>query len=185
MTKEELQALGIEESLAEKLANGELGELIPYARFKEVVDEKNELKAQLSERDNQLKDLGKLTKDNDELKSKIKELQDLNKVKSEEYESNLAKLKLDTAIDLALTNNGVKNNKALKALLDLGTIKLDNDNLVGLSEQLEKLKTTDSYLFKDEVKLSGLNPQNGSSAEPKSLDKMSYAELVEYYDKGE
>ena len=72
-----------------------------------------------------MKDLGKLTKDNDELNSKIKELQDLNKVKSEEYESNLAKLKLDTAIDLALTNNGVKNNKALKALLDLDTIKMD------------------------------------------------------------
>lgn len=125
MTKEELQALGFEESLAETLANGELGKVIPYARFKEVVDEKNELKAQLSERDEQLKDLGKLTKDNDELNSKIKELQDLNKVKSEEYESNLEKLKLDNAIDLALTNNGVKNNKALKALLDLDTIKMD------------------------------------------------------------
>lgn len=77
MTKEELQALGIEESLAETLANGELSKVIPYARFKEVVDEKNELKAQLSERDNQLKDLGKLT----ELNSKIRELQDLNKTK--------------------------------------------------------------------------------------------------------
>lgn len=77
MTKEELQALGIEESLAETLANRELGKVIPYARFKEVVDEKNELKAQLSERDNQLKDLGKLT----ELNSKIRELQDLNKTK--------------------------------------------------------------------------------------------------------
>lgn len=61
-----------------------------------------------------MKDLDKLTKDNDELNSKIKDLQDLNKVKSEEYESNLD-----------LKNNGVKNNKALKALLDLGTIKMD------------------------------------------------------------
>lgn len=34
MTKEELQALEIEESLAETLANGELGKVIPYARFK-------------------------------------------------------------------------------------------------------------------------------------------------------
>lgn len=51
---------------------------------------------------------------NDELNSKIRELQDLNKTKLEEYESNLA-----------LTNNGVKNNKALKALLDLDAIKMD------------------------------------------------------------
>ena len=53
--------------------------MIPYTRFKEVNDEKNELKNQLSNRDTQLKELAKITKDNEELNSKIKELQESNK----------------------------------------------------------------------------------------------------------
>lgn len=40
------------------------------------------------------------------------------------------------------------NNKAIKALLDMEAIKYENDNLVGLDEQLKALRESDSYLFK-------------------------------------
>ena len=62
--------------------------MIPYTRFKEVNDEKNELKNQLSNRDTQLKELDKITKDNEELNSKIKELQESNKNVRTEYEND-------------------------------------------------------------------------------------------------
>lgn len=122
--------------------------MIPYTRFKEVNDEKNELKNQLSNRD-----LAKITKDNEELNSKIKELQESNKNAQTEYENKLASLRLDNGIELALTQNGALNNKAAKALLNLENIKYENDKLVGLDEQLKALKESDAYLFKvDEVK---------------------------------
>lgn len=100
--KEELLALGLTEEQATKVLEG-FKDTISYARFKEVNDEKNELKTELSNRDNQLKELAKITKDNEELNSKVKELQSTNETAKTEYESKLARLRLDNGIELALT----------------------------------------------------------------------------------
>ena len=87
MNKEELIALGLTEEQATKVLEINK-DMIPYTRFKEVNDEKNELKNQLSNRDTQLKELAKITKDNEELNSKIKELQESNKNVQTEYEND-------------------------------------------------------------------------------------------------
>lgn len=92
MNKEELIALGLTEEQANKVLEINK-DMIPYTRFKEVNDEKNELKNQLSNRDTQLKELAKITKDNEELNSKIKELQESNKNAQTEYENKLASLR--------------------------------------------------------------------------------------------
>ena len=92
MNKEELIALGLTEEQANKVLEINK-DMIPYTRFKELNDEKNELKNQLSNRDTQLKELAKITKDNEELNSKIKELQESNKNAQTEYENkNLVEL---------------------------------------------------------------------------------------------
>lgn len=87
MNKEELITLGLTEEQANKVLEINK-DMIPYTRFKEVNDEKNELKNQLSNRDTQLKELDKITKDNEELNSKIKELQESNKNVQTEYEND-------------------------------------------------------------------------------------------------
>lgn len=92
MNKEELIALGLTEEQANKVLEINK-DMIPYTRFKEVNNEKNELKNQLSNRDTQLKELAKITKDNEELNSKIKELQESNKNAQTEYENKLASLR--------------------------------------------------------------------------------------------
>lgn len=60
-----------------------------------------------------------------------------------------------------LLKGGAMNNKAIKALLDMDAIKYENDNLVGLEEQLKALRETDVYLFKSEEtpKPSGFIPK--------------------------
>lgn len=163
MNKEELMALGLTEEQATKVLEINK-DMIPYTRFKEVNDEKNELKNQLSNRDTQLKELAKITKDNEELNSKIKELQESNKNAQTEYENKLASLRLDNGIELALTQNGALNNKAAKALLNLENIKYENDKLVGLDEQLKALKESDAYLFKVD---EGTEPGTPSGFKPK------------------
>lgn len=71
--------------------------------------------------------------------------------KVSEIEANAAKTlaaeKLSNAIEMALVNAGTRNTKATKALLNLENIKLDGENLIGLNDQLENLKKSDSYLF--------------------------------------
>ena len=92
MNKEELITLGLTEEQATKVLEINK-DVIPCTRFKEVNDEKNELKNQLSNRDTELKELAKITKDNEELNSKIKELQESNKNAQTEYENKLASLR--------------------------------------------------------------------------------------------
>lgn len=63
------------------------------------------------------------------------------------YNTDINNLKLETALEMALTTGKAKNSKAVKALLNMEEIKLDGDKLLGLEEQITKLKADNAYLF--------------------------------------
>lgn len=79
------------------------------------------------------------------LKQTAKDLED-------KYNTDMAAVKLDNAITLELINRKVKNPKLAKAAIDMSIVKLDGENLLGLSEQLDALKESDGYLFDNEEK---------------------------------
>lgn len=137
--------------ISEKLGDKKLiiddGKMIPYERFKTVNDSKKELETQLKDRDTQLADLSKNNKDNGELLTQIKDLQALNKQTATDYETKINKIQFDNALEGALTGAKSKNNKALKALLDLESIKYQDGKIDGLESQLETLQKDAGYLF--------------------------------------
>jgi hypothetical protein len=62
--------------------------------------------------------------------------------------SQLAQIKFDHALESALTGAKAKNVKAVTALLSKDALKLQEDGLIlGLKEQLEKIKTENDFLF--------------------------------------
>jgi hypothetical protein len=65
------------------------------------------------------------------------------------YNTDVAAMKLDNAVNMALVEAKVKNPKLARAGLDMSLVKLDGEKLLGLSEQLESLKKSDGYLFED------------------------------------
>ncbi|WP_286233334.1 phage scaffolding protein [Romboutsia ilealis] len=134
-------------------------------RYNKLKTQKSELDNLLKERDTQLADLSKNNKDNETLLNQIKDLQALNKNQVAEYENKINKMQFDYALDGALTGAKCKNNKALKALLDMGSIKYQEGKLEGLETQLEGLKQEVSYLFEVEESPagSGFNPAEESS----------------------
>ena len=91
--------------------------------------------------------------------------------KVSEIETNAAKTlaaeKVNNAIDIALLNAGTRNVKATKALLNLENVKLDGTNLIGLNDQLEALKKSDTYLFNmpTTVNRSGSSKDGGRPGE--------------------
>ena len=105
-------------------------------RYNKLKTQKTELETQIKERDTQLADLSKSNKDNEGLLNQIKDLQALNK-----------QIQFDYALEGALTNAKSKNNKALKALLNMDSIKYQEGKLEGLQEQIETLQKDASYLF--------------------------------------
>lgn len=105
-----------------------------------------------------------------------------------EYEANIAKIKLDNAIDNAITKSGARNNKAVRSLLDENKLELGEDGSVkGLEEAIEALVKSDGYLFtpKDtKTTLKGATPHtsNTDTVKEAKIDpkKMTYTQLCEY-----
>lgn len=153
MNKEELLKLGLSEEQVEKVlsANAEqLKGFIPKSRFDEVNNTKKQLEKDLKDRDVQLENLKNSSGDLETMKQTIENLQRDNKAVKDNFEAELAKFKLESAIDNTLLSSNAINTKAVKALLDMGKIKLDGEVLIGINEQIEALKNAEDskMLFK-------------------------------------
>ena len=92
---------------------------------------------------------------------------DLDKLKKDasewetKYNTDIAAVKLDNAVNMALMQAKAKNPKLAKAALDMSVIKMDGENLLGFNEQIDKLKESDGYLFEVE---QTQNNNNGGGA---------------------
>lgn len=189
MKKENFIALGVPESLAAKCETASLDELkdyIPRSRMNEVNEENKTLKKSVADRDKQLDELKKSSGDNAELKKQIEALQQQNAEQQKAHETELKQLKLDNAIDTALTIAGARNVKAVKPFIDSAKIKLgEYGALTGLEEQLNEIMKTDSYLFaeKQQPTFKGFQPGASGDIKPGAeadTSKMTYSELAAY-----
>lgn len=173
MNREELKELGLSDEQIDKVMASH-GKVVNS--IKEKADKVDALesqiedyKQQLADRDTQLEELGEKVKDNEELTAQIEELKQQNEAAKEEYEAKLHQQAFDHKLETALAGAKVKNIKAVKALLDMDTIKLDGDTLKGLDDQLSKLKESDDYLFESETNsqtpqiVTPGNPNGGSN----------------------
>lgn len=188
MKKEDLIAMGLTEEQAKKVMDSLDGNFVTKTRFNEVNEENKTLKQSVADRDKQLEDLKKSSGDNAELKKQIETLQQQNAEQQKAHEAELKQLKLDNAIDTALTAAGAKNVKAVKPFIDTTKIKLGEDGkLTGLDEQLKEVQETEGYLFAEKQQkqqtFKGFQP--GASGEVKpgtevDTSKMTYSELAAY-----
>lgn len=147
------------------------------------------LKGQISDRDKQLETLKNSTGDVEGMKQEIVKLQADNKAKDDAHAAEIKQLKIDAAIDSALTGAKAKNNTAVKALLkDLDKAELAEDGTIkGLAEQIEALQKSDAYLFdtttKKQTQVKGAKPgESGNEDGDHGVDisKMTYSELAAY-----
>ncbi len=102
------------------------------------------------------------------------------------YNDDIAALKLSSAIDTDLMKAKVKNLKVVKGCLDTSKIKLDGDTLLGLSEQLDALRTSDAYLFESAEGASGAGAQGsaggtGMAAGKSGGEDLSSLSDADYY----
>lgn len=167
MNREFLESLGLEKEAIEKVM-AEYGKSINA--YKEKADQVDGLqsqiedyKQQLADRDKQLDELSKQVKDNEELTAEIERLKEANKTATEELQQKLEKQAFDFALEKALNKAGARNPKAVRALLDVESIKLDGENLLGFEDQIKALKESDAYLFGEDepAGLKGRKPRDG------------------------
>lgn len=199
MTRKQLEDLGLTKEQADSVMkiNGddiENAKGTAATEIKNLQTEVDGLKTQVGDRDKQLETLKASAGDNADLKKQIEDLQTENATAKANHESELNQLKIDFAVEKALTGAKAKNIKAVKALLELNDAKLDKDgNVKGLAEQIEKLTSGDDTKFLFEAQKQTDQQQNfkgfqpGASGEQKpgegekvDFSKMSYDELIAY-----
>ena len=129
--------------VTEKLSGKKLmvdSNFVPISRFNDINSQKIALEDMVSQ----------LNTNIDSLKSKDLDIQKViderDKIKSD-FENRLINERVNHSLEVELIKVGARNNKAVLSLLDMDKIKLSDTGVVGLSEQLESLKTTDAYLF--------------------------------------
>jgi len=149
MERKDLTELGIEAEAVDKIMEMYGKDVNPIKQENESLKaEVKSFKEQVADRDNQLDEIKTKVGDAEALNATIDSLKQANKDKDEAHQNLVNQVKLDYEIKLALNEAGAKNERAVKALIDLDTVKINEDGqLIGLNEQLTNLKSTDDYLF--------------------------------------
>ena len=181
MKRETLKDMGLAAEQVDKIMELN-GVDIEKAKGKanELATENTELKAQLKKRDDDLVELRKSVKDNETLSADFKALQEKYKNDRADLEKQVAQVKLTSALDMGLSGAKVRNAKAIKGLLDMDAIKLDDaGKLTGLDDQLKAIRKSDPYLF-DGGEKQDYTPASGETAksDPVSLMVESFKQGV-------
>lgn len=195
MKREQLKELGLEKEQIDSIMkiNGDDIENAKSASAAEITNLQTEitgLNSQVKDRDKQLETLKASAGDNEALTKQIAELQAENAATKQTHESEMNQLKVDFAVEKALSDANAKNVKAVKALLDLEDAKLDKDgNVKGLQEQIDKLAADEGTKFLFDAKQSaqqtfkGFQPGASSERKPSTetdTSKMNYDELCAF-----
>lgn len=176
MTKESLMAMGLTEEQANKVMEGLNGSFVTKTRFNEVNEELKTAKATITERDGQLNALKTSGADAAALQEQITQLQADNAAKDQEHAAEIKKIKIENAVEKALTDAKAINPATVKPLLAafLEKADLDDDGTIrGLADEIGKLAKAEgtSFLFKADdttttSTISGASPAGGSSVNP-------------------
>lgn len=131
----------------------EIDELIKEALTGYIAKEEYDiLQGQVKVHEDKAKELSKTVKElqkdvdaSEALKLKLDDLEGKLGAKDKEIE----KVKFDFKLEAKMKEVGAKNIKAIKALIDMEQVKLEDGELVGFDTQIETLKESDSYLFEE------------------------------------
>ena len=176
MTKESLMAMGLTEEQATKVMEGLNGSFVTKTRFNEVNEELKTAKATITERDGQLNALKTSGADAAALQAQITQLQQDNAAKDQAHAEEIQKIKIENAVEKALTDAKAINPATVKPLLAafLEKADLDEDGTVrGLADEIGKLAKAEGtgFLFKADdttttSTISGASPAGASSVNP-------------------
>lgn len=157
MKRKFLEDLGIEKETIDNIMS-ENGKDVEKAKA-----DYNDIRGQLDTANTTLEDLKKNNTENETLQKTIAE----HKATIDKLQQEATQKDFDYNVNSALSSCKAKNIKALKGLLELDKVTLDGDNIKGLTEQIEALKKSDSYLFEAEQQtpvIGGAKPTNTGSS---------------------
>ncbi|MBE5662490.1 phage scaffolding protein [Staphylococcus sp. SS21] len=152
--------------------------MVPRSRLNDKNTEIEELKEEISKRDEQIVKLQDSVKDDSEIQKELEKLKNQNS----EWETKYKEVQLNNAVKLAVAKEANDADDIL-AFINKDELELAEDGTVkGLDKAVETLKESKPYLFAPS-KPTGNSPQQGDNptGKPTKEDfrKMTYTEQVE------
>lgn len=187
LEKEQIDSIMEENGKDIEAAKGDVKSL--ESKISTLESDNTTLKKQIEDRDSQLETLKNSTGDVEAMKTQIADLQKANKDAADAHAAEIKQMKIDAAIDSALATAKAKNVKAVKALLELGDVDIDDKGVVkGLDEAIKKLQGAEDskFLFEESKKpqVKGAKPGESSDDDgnPGGVDtsNMTYSEMMAY-----
>ena len=188
MTKDELMKLGLSEEVADKVVEDYGKNYVSKDQFNAKNDKLKSVEGELSKVRGEIDNLQKANASNDELKKQIDALKADSDKRTAEYEAKIKSMEIDSIVNAALSGVKSKNNKAVRALLDLTDAQVENGEIKGLKKQLDLVVKENPYLFGDNTKPVGTPAGNdGGKGTPqvittKDFVKMSYADRTKLFE---
>lgn len=154
MKREFLEELGLEKEVIDKIMD-ENGKGINAEKAKTSTKEQ-----EIQVLNNQLKEANKSIKSYKDMDiDKIKESASDWENKFKESQKEIVKIKNNASLEKALSETGSIDVELLSKIIDRDTLKFTEDGITGLKEQIDNLKETKPYLFKEDNN----NQDNGES----------------------
>lgn len=149
MNTETLKNIGLDDEQIKQVMVEYGKELNPLKQENaELTAERDSLTAQVADVNAKLGEAQSAAEKDSDLAKQLQSLQEEFDASKTEAQTQLANTKKGYEVDMALAKAGALNNKAAKALLDLDKVAFGEDNqLTGLSEQLEAVMTDNPFLF--------------------------------------
>lgn len=154
--------------------------MVPRSRLNDKNAEIEELKAEITNRDEQIAKLQDSVKDDSELQKELDELKD----KNAEWQTKYQESQLNNAVKLAVAKDANDADDIL-AFINKDELELQDDgNVKGLDKAIESLKESKPYLFA-ESKPSGRTPDDGKNVNggvtQEEFNNMSVAERTNLF----
>ena len=115
------------------------------AEVEKITTARDNFKEQLETAKTQLKEFEGV--DVKDLQGKIATLTSDLETKDKEYQNKIADMEFTSVIDSAISKSGAKNSKAVKALLDLESLKQSKNQAEDITKALEEVKKDNDYMF--------------------------------------
>lgn len=98
-----------------------------------------------------------------------------------EVEEKFARLELERMIDAELERANSRSPKILKALIDADGITMEDGKLLGLSEQLERLRNEYGFIFAEDEERPKFTKELVRAGADMDLSKLSYKDRLKLY----
>lgn len=164
-----------------KIVNAGSGEYVSKSKYDALDMEKKGIETQLTTATDNLKKFEGID-DPEKLQDEIQRLTGELDTQKTTYEAQIADMEFNSIIDAAISEAGGRSVKAVKAMLDINTLKGSKDQTADIKSAIEKCQKENAYLFgMNEPINHPVGPTNGPvvGITKEQFQKMGYKERLE------